>query len=272
VIAPDPRRPRDAGRIVGDAFRIYSRNFTALITIALIVMPVELLVGVLQARFTSDDARAYISLLLLPGVLVTLIAAAALTIAVHDITGGTRPEAGRSLDTAIQRAGALLSTVLLAAGLGVASLFAAPLLALWWLVRRDARIDGERNWWLAIIPGLLTAFLSVRWALATPAVIIEGRSGWPALDSSAGAVHGRWWRTLGVLLLIGLLQLGPVVLASAAAAGPPIVAGGVSSVVAALVLPFVVTAQTLLYYDLKARSHADARADRFSAAEQDVPR
>jgi hypothetical protein len=112
----------------------------------------------------------------------------------------------------------------------------------------------------------------VRWVLSEQTVMIEGRERWSALDSAAAAVHDRWWRTAGVLVTILLIQLGPLIIAGAATAGPPIVAGGVSSVVSALVLPFVVTAQTLLYYDLKARLHDDAGADRLAPAEQDVSR
>jgi hypothetical protein len=268
----DLRGPHDVGTIIGLAYRLYARNFVALFGIALLVVPVELLAGVLQARFPSDDAQSYISLLALPGVLVTLLASAALIVALHEITGGTKPEFSRSLDTAIQRFGALLSTVLLAGVLGVASLLAVPFLTLWWLTHPRARIDGERNWWLALIPFALTIYLSVRWVLSQQTVMIEGRERWSALDASAGAVRGMWWRTLGILVVIVLIQLGPLIIATAATAGPPLVAGGVTSVVSALVLPFVVTSQTLLYYDLKARLHDDASADRLTPAEQDVSR
>jgi hypothetical protein len=271
--AADLRGRHDLGQIVGYSYRIYGRFFGVLFGIALITAPVQLLVGVLQARFGSGSAQAYIALLALPGLLLGLLATAGLIFALHEITGHTRPDFSRSLDSAFQRFGALLSTVLLAGVLGVASLFAVPFVTLWWVVRRDARIDGKRNWWLVIVPFALTAYLSVRWVLAEQVVIIEGRERWAALDASAGAVRGSWWRTFGVLLVIALIQLGPLLLASAATAGPPIVAGGVTSAVSALVLPFAVAAQTLLYYDLKARTtDGDGGADRLSPSEQDVPR
>lgn len=268
----DLRAARDARQIIRAALSVYAANFPSLFGIALLVAPIELLTGVLQARYTSQDAQSYISLLVFPGALVTLLAIGALTVAVHEISGGTRPEFGRAVDVAFQRFGALLSTALLAGVLVVASLAAVPALTAWWLVRRDATIDGRRNWWLVTVPFALTVYLSVRWALATQAVMIEGRERWAALDISAAAVRGRWWHTLGVLLLIIMAQLGPALLAAVARAAPPIVAGGVASAVAALVLPFVVSAQVLLYYDLKARAHADAGAHRLAAAEQDVPR
>ena len=237
------------------------------------MVPVELLVGVLQARFPSDTAQSYISLLALPGVLVTLLATAALIVAMHEITGGTKPEFSRALDTGFQRFGAMLSTVLLGGVLAVAALIAWPFLAIWWLLHprcahRRRRATGG---WCSC-PASSRVYLSVRWVLTEQTVMIEGRDRWSALDSSAAAVRGRWWRTLGILIVIGLIQAGPLLIAGAAQAGPPIVAGGVTSIVSALVLPFAVTSQTLLYYDLKARLHDDASADRLTPAEPDVSR
>ena len=50
-----------------------------------------------------------------------------------------------------------------------------------------------------------------------------------------------------------MIILGPSLLASYAAALPPLAASAIISGVSVLVLPFLVIAQTLLYYDLKAR-------------------
>ncbi|MBF6599999.1 MAG: hypothetical protein IVW36_05780 [Dehalococcoidia bacterium] len=267
----DLRGKQDVGSIVGLAYQIYAQNFLTLFAIALIVAPVELLTGVLQARFTSPPAQQAISLLTVPGALLTLLATAALIAALHEFTAGTKPAFSRALDVAFQRFGTMLSTLLLAAALAVAALLAVPFLTLWWLRHPRASIDGERNWWLALIPGALTLYLLVRWAVQQQAVIIEGRANWSALDSSAAAVRGWWWRTLGIIIVIGLIQAGPLLLSQAAKAGPPIIAGGVTSIVSALVLPFAVSAHTLLYYDLKARQHDAVSADRLTPAEPDLP-
>ena len=75
-----------------------------------------------------------------------------------------------------------------------------------------------------------------------------------------------------MLLVVGLIELGPIAIAAAIAqALPPLGAAAITSIVFALVIPFPVTAQTLLYYDLKARKQADASADRLPAAESDLP-
>ena len=115
-------------------------------------------------------------------------------------------------------------------------------------------------------------YLIVRWAFIQQSVMIEARRNWAALDESAAIVRGSWWRTVGVLLVVALIQLGPLMMSSAATLLPPLASAAITSIVFALVIPFPVTAQTLLYYDLKARKQPDVSADRLPAAEQDVPR
>lgn len=61
---------------------------------------------------------------------------------------------------------------------------------------------------LAAIP--VTVFLGIKLALATPAVALESAGGAPispvtALRRSWGLVRGAWWRTLGILLLAGII-------------------------------------------------------------------
>jgi hypothetical protein len=206
-------------------------------------------------RQIEDDAIAVTvtNLLQIPAALIALVAAAALVHAVHEITGGTRPQPGNSLDEGLSRFWALFTTGLAAGMLTLAALFAFPFLAVYWLLKRDATIDGRREWWMVLVPGALAIYLALRWGFLAQAVVIEGVRGWDARDASADAVRGNWWRTLGILIVVALIQLGPITLASASALGPPLLEGTVTALVGALVLPFAVAAQTLLYYDLKAR-------------------
>src|SRR2546421_7809695 len=114
-----------------------------------------------------------------------------------------------------------------------------------------------------LIPGALGIYLVIRWLFVAQTVMIEDRRNWSALDASAAMVRGRWWRTLGIILVVGLIELGPIVLASFTNLAPPLVEAITTSVVAAIVLPFGTAAQTLLFYDLKARKErADVIADR----------
>ncbi|MEK7692964.1 MAG: hypothetical protein AAB349_02110 [Chloroflexota bacterium] len=268
----DLRGRHDLGEIVGYAYRLYARNFTPLFLIAAVTIPLQLLIGVIQQGSSGDEAQVAASLLNIPAAIVGLIASAALIFAVHDATGGTAPDFSRSLDAAFERFGAVFKTSLLAGILAILALGAAPALAIYWLVKRDAAVDGQRNWWFALVPGVLAVYLIVRWAFIQQSVMIEARRNWAALDESAAIVRGSWWRTVGVLLVVALIQLGPLMMSSAATLLPPLASAAITSIVFALVIPFPVTAQTLLYYDLKARKQPDVSADRLPAAEQDVPR
>ncbi|MHB8376223.1 MAG: hypothetical protein ACYDEB_04635 [Dehalococcoidia bacterium] len=272
-MSADLRGRHDLGDIVGLAYRVYGRHFLTLFGLALTTVPLQMLIAVVQGRVTSQAVQQNIvSLLIIPGVLVTLLASAALISALHEISGGAAPGFSRAIDAAFERFRPVMATALVAAGLGVLSIFAVPLLTLWWLTHPGATIDGRRDWWLVTVPFALTLYLSVRWLFVEQAVIIDGGDRWTALDASAALVRGRWWRTFGILVVITLIQLGPLLLSTAATLAPTLVAAIVTSVVSAFVLPFAVTAQTLLYYDLKARMQADAGTDRLPAPEQDVPR
>jgi hypothetical protein len=265
VKSADLRGRHDLGAIVGYGYRIYLRNFTPLFLIAAITIPLQLLIGVIQQGSSGDGAQVGASLLNIPAAFVGLITTAALIFAVHDATGGTPPDFSRSLDAAFERFGHVFTTGLLAGALAVLALGAAPALAVYWLMKPAATIDGRRNWWFALVPGVLAFYLVVRWAFVQQSVIIEARRNWAALDESAGIVQGGWWRPFGVLLVVGLVQSGPLLMSSAATLLSPLAAAAITSVVFALVIPFPVTAQTLLYYDLKARKQPDASPDRLPA-------
>ena len=55
---------------------------------------------------------------------------------------------------------------------------------------------------LLIIPGVI---YSIYWTFATLAVVLFDKSGKKALDYSKSVVKGRWWRVLGVMIVLQLL-------------------------------------------------------------------
>ena len=268
------RGPHDLGEIVGYGYRVYARDFVPLFLIAATTMPLAMLRVIVQRQFDDPaTGQAVASVFTLPAALVTIAATAALIFAVDDSASGNRAEFGRSIDTAFERFWTLLKAALLAGFLAIAAaIFAFPFLGIVWLVRRDATIDGRREWWMWLIPGALAVYLLVRWLFVPQAVMVDGSRNWAALDLSASLVRGRWWRTLGIMLVVGLIEAGPIMVASGTMLAPPLVEAITTSAVAALVLPFATAAQTLLYYDLKARKEqADDITDRLPAAEPDVP-
>lgn len=257
--------------IIGYSFRVYQRDLAAFFSLALLTAPIPVLMGVLSQAFQSEGAAAFIGLLQFPQVFVSLVIAAALVHEVHRSSGGDRPAVDSGLDAAFARLGAVFSTTLLLFGLAVASMFAAPFLAIYWLFNKDATIDGKRNWWLAIVPFALLMYLSIRWAFSTQAVMIRGLQNWAALDESASAVRGMWWRTFGIMFVVALIIVGPTMLAQLATFLPPLAAASIIAAASALVLPFAIIAQTLLYYDLTTRQALAAASAHANAATAEGP-
>jgi hypothetical protein len=261
------RGPHDLGEIVGYAYRLYLRDFVPLFLLALLTAPLQLLSGVISQRSDSAAAQVAAQYLLIPQLFVSLIVAGALIHATHVSTGGERASFSASLDAAFERFGAIVRTGLLLFGLVLASVLAGPFLGIYWLFNEQATIDGRRDWWLAWVPFVLAAYLAVRWGLQGQAVMIDRKERWVALDESADLVRGQWWRVLGIMLVVSLIVVGPTALAGAAEVLPPLASSAIISGVSALVTPFAVIAQTLLYYDLKSRrpaatAHGDGGPER----------
>jgi len=113
----------------------------------------------------------------------------------------------------------------------LALLAAVPFAVLGWLTYTLVLSGGDINFYLADRPpaffvaagigaflalvaaGALTA-LYVRWFFAVPVCLFEGRRFGGALRGSAALVHGRGWRTLGILVVweVGRLACGALFL------------------------------------------------------------
>ena len=226
MTATDLRGRHDLGEIIGLAYRLYIANFGPLFLIALTVVPLQVLSAVVQNRIASVENQQLAAAAFMPfSAMVGVIATGALIHAVNDIATGTPPTFSRSLDAAFECFVALFTTNLLAGILAILSLVAFP-------------------------------YFAVRWTFGPQAVVIEGKRHWAALDISSAIVKGQWWRTFAVLIVIALIATGPILLASAASLLPALTSSAILAAVFALTLPFGVAAQTLLYYDLRARKAA----------------
>ena len=159
---------------------------------------------------TTTAQRGRSALLQLPSALIESRRRRRAHPRVHDITGGERADAGRVARCRHSSASGRSFTSLLDRRHSLlASLLAAPFLAIYWLFNRDATIDGRRDWWLALIPFALRVYLAVRWVLRAAGRHHRGQAQLAALDASADAVRGTWWRTFGILLVVVLIALGP---------------------------------------------------------------
>ena len=223
------RQQRDLDRIIRDAINLYRDNAGPFLSIAAVVIPLGIAAAALQARFDDPVAE---SLVLLPvnllQVAVNLLVAAALIAALGRIDSGQPAEFSHAYDVAFERfwtlAGAVLRVVF------HVLLFAITIVGIPWAIQR-----------------------LVRWVFAEQAVILDGRTAEEALSHSAAAVSGYWWRTLGISIVVALLAGIPFIISVPFSLAPVLISGTVSAILTAGVLPFSITAMTLLYFDLKLR-------------------
>jgi hypothetical protein len=128
--------------------------------------------------------------------------------------------------------------------------------------------------WLSILTGvgLFLAFLACivpaiylygAWAVAVPALVLEGHRGRGALRRSRRLVEGRWWPVFGVVVLSAILTaivsgaltgaLSGVVAVSDNALVDAIVSAVAQTVGSMLTTPFAAAVTTVLYFDLRVR-------------------
>ncbi len=122
---------------------------------------------------------------------------------------------------------------------------------------------------------VLSVLLTVRWALAAPALVLEKASVVTALRRSWRLTSGSFWRVLGIVLLTaiivaigqGALSVPFSGLAELVPEGPPgatlgptvgrLLVSGIGGIVSgAVFLPFGAAASALLYIDLRMRREA----------------
>jgi hypothetical protein len=253
------RARHDLGEIIGCAWQIYARHFGTLFAVALVAAPMAMLATIIVRRVDDPSTAQLVAVYLqIPAAIIELVAVAAIVRAVDDIAQRTPPEPGRSLDTGLQKFWPIFTAQLIVGMRVILAVLAVPFLGIYWLFDREATIDGRRDWYFAVVPLALCVYLVIRWYFVPYALVVEGKRSWPALDDSADAVRGYWWRTFGIVVVIFFIRLGvTITAASVSAFAHPVIDGAVTGLVAALILPFATAAQTLLYYDLKVRTSVD---------------
>jgi hypothetical protein len=227
------RRQRDLGQIVDTALKLYRQNFGEFLAIAGLTLPLFVASTLTSALIGNVFVYVGVSLaLVIPGVLLGIPAQAAIARAVADVSEGMVPEFGSIYGRVIERIGTLLRT-----GFRVVLIFLAL---------------------CATVVGIPFAFyLAIRWAFFTQAIIIDGESSPRSTEASARIVQDTWWRTFGILIIIGLLANVPVEVIRLAFSPANVIAAGLASAVIAVVaFPFSAVASTLLYFDLSSRKAA----------------
>ena len=120
---------------------------------------------------------------------------------------------------------------------------------------------------LLVLPGLAVfcfgVFLAIRWSLSVAGMMAEDLGPIQGLKRSWNLVKGQWFRTFGILFIVGVMQavigfaLGFLfgLIASAVTSGDvqlAVVSAG-STLLQALISPITTIAIVLLYFDLRVR-------------------
>ena len=230
------RQRRDLSEIIQAALNLYQQNFAPLFLIAAVVIPLGVASAALQSA-VDDSAGVGLAVggitILQAG--VNLLAGAAIITGLVVIDRSQEPTFSSAYDVAFERFWTLLGGVLRAAV--IILLLLITIIGIPWAIQRF-----------------------VRWLFVEQAIIIDASTASEALNHSAVAVEGRWWRTLGIALVIGIIVTVPAsIIAGVFSFAPVLLAGTANSIVNALVLPFAITCMTLLYMDLQVRKESDER-------------
>ena len=250
--ASDDLRPLDVGQSLSAAVELYRRNAVKLWTLtAAIVVPLEIIATIIRRVTLPSDV------FLIDGTLYTRT--------------GSSTTIGSIVFPILNLLGTLLVTgalfhLLVDSRLGrphtVSDSFefaSHKLLSLLWL-GIVLTVVVTVGFILLVIPGI---FLLVATSVAVPVLMLEGVKGVGAMSRSISLVQGRWWATLGTLLLAFILYAVAafvlVLIGGALGNGTTnvtlfdIIIGVVVTIGYILFTPFWAAVVTVIYIDLRVR-------------------
>lgn len=301
-VAPENLRVRSMPELLDASVALYRDNFLHFLGVAAVTqLPLGLLNVVIAAAFFSGQLPSYTGTfatadtldideviaavvvqlgLVVLGVVVGTIGLGALLYSLQARLGNRAPGVLAAYRGALPRVPALLGARLAFILALIAALLPAGLLFLVaGLAIATAEGAGAAGGALGIfggmallaLGGLAALWLWVWWRFHSQAAALEAQSPLRALGRSRELVRGRWWRTLGFVLLlnllVGALSLSPTALAQLPLAffvssfqEPPfwasLLLNSVTVLTEILLLPLEVIAATLLYYDYRVRHEA----------------
>jgi hypothetical protein len=239
-------RRRALGEIGRDAAIIYVRNLWVFLPIGVVFIPVGIIATSVLAQVRIDDhipSQGAGSLLVFSmggaQALATLVVlGGAIFAALREIDAGRRASFTGAYGVVLRRLWTLF-------GAHLRSLFHIVILA------------------ITIIGTPWAIHRTIAWGFIGQAVILDDRDAKESLGVSTDVVRGDWWRTLVILIAVAIVVVlpGPIIAFALLLFARPPVTDLVYTLNAALyslvLLPFALTASTLLYSDLKARKSGD---------------
>lgn len=273
-----PPRPLPISQVLDSSFRIFKMTFVRCLAFG----PLWIIVGQLPNIYHLAIGRPRQSfggsdpvwwLLYIVGALGSIALSAALCLHQRDIVRGVPTRAIAQLAVAARRLPAILGVSILILLLVVvpAGIFAGILFS--------ATGGPNLNSVSTLVGGavliLYVGFLSILFAFAWPALLLDGFAPVAAMQYSFNLALGNWWRTAAVLTVAFVVVMtvyfvvAMVVIPLAGAMDVAIVAA-VTEVMfvalSALVAPYFAATLLALYGDLKARKEGTDLQQRISAA------
>jgi hypothetical protein len=295
-------RPRSVQEILDHAFRLYRRYFFTFLAItAVVFVPVNMLVQLLNVAVQGNNAQLQrstfsnstfnssinqslttvlvLSLLLIGlsvlGGLLQYLSQGALTSAVADSHLDRPVSFGGAYRAMFQHLGPLLGAIALQVLIGIGIFL--PAIAVFVLSIGALAGGGESGlgagftficlgFLLMLISFIFYLFVFVRLSVIVPAIMVENLGPVEGVRRSWQLVQGYWWRTLGLVFLLGLINFvisaGPAFLITLLVglftrSVDPVMSTAITGVVTiitqALYIPLELTAITLYYFDLRVR-------------------
>lgn len=250
------RKQRNLGDIVSDAFTILFAAFKPLAMIAIPIVVFTVAAQLILYAIDDDIALAFfdnaklqervddpnyefdvnplsilLGLIALPvGFILTVLTSGALVAFLNRTNEGETVASADALDAAQDKLGPLV-------GASLRVFFICFLLT------------------ITIIGIPFAIYRVVRWYFISQVIMVEGLSGEGVLARSAELVAGKWWNTLGrIIVMFLVIQIPTSLLSSALSAAFPGVGGiFLSSATAFVTTPFGIIASTLMFFDLFVR-------------------
>ncbi len=251
-----------AWRTIGASLRLYLRHLPTFAALGLLLIPIGLVANgfryllvtyppgrevVEVMRFSpASDFAAALAIGGIQQLASVLVVGPAVLVVFREIERGRRPTVRGTLRGVRERF-ALMVRALLRPTVTV-FLLAITIVGLPWAIQR-----------------------AVRWTFVPHTVLLDGVAPDAAAVASAEAVKGRWWRTAGTNIALGILGSAPgpvlgIILMVTMAAGVGFV-NALSSLIYAAVLPFSILGSAVLYRRRQGRQLPEAARDDRAPAE-----
>ncbi|MGE0439450.1 MAG: YciC family protein [Gemmatimonadales bacterium] len=234
-------RPLAIGEVLDVAFSLYRKHFVALATVAMISQAAAILLSVfVEASGGLLEHPALWGASLVVGMICTAVGMGASTKIVADAYLGREVQAAAAIGWVVPHLGKII----------VLSMVSTLIVGIGFL--------------LLVIPGIV---IGTGVAVSACALVVEGLSPIDSLNRSWNLTKGHRWKVFGTLLVALLLVymvsfvavfIGGVAglvlgLGSSSVTTGVLVIAAVSAVLSVLVYPFIYSAVTVLYYDLRVR-------------------